>query len=82
MVRGMDLSPWAHGGVVEVRVRERTISGGYPGTVIRCILEIEHADGTIELLERGFGEEGFVLAAFEAFVRDLNRALRAKRDET
>ena len=58
---------------------ERTISGGYPGTVTHCVLEIEHADGTTELLERGFGEEGFVLAAFEAFVRDLNRALRAKR---
>jgi hypothetical protein len=41
--------------------------------------EIEYADGSTELLERGFGDEGFVLAAFEAFVRDLNRALRAKR---
>lgn len=75
----MDLSPWAHGGVVEVRVRERTIAGGYPGTVIRCVLEVEYGDGSIELLERTFGAEGFVLAAFEAFVRDLNRALQARR---
>ena len=79
MVKAMDLSPWAHGGVVEVRVRERTIAGGYPGTVVGCILEIEYADGSTELLERRFGDEGFVLAAFEAFVRDLNRALKAKR---
>jgi len=32
-----------------------------------------------ELLERRFGEEGFVLAAFGAFIRDLNRAIQAKR---
>lgn len=78
MVKDMDLSPWEHGGIVEVRVRERTIAGGFPGTVVRCILEIEYVDGSTELLERKFGEDGFVLAAFEAFVRDLNRALRAK----
>jgi hypothetical protein len=82
MVGDMDLTPWAHGGVVEVRVVERTIAGGYPGTVIHCIREVEHADGTTELLERRFAEEGFVLAAFEAFVRDFNKALWAKRKET
>jgi hypothetical protein len=69
----VDLTPWAHGGVVEVRVRERTIAGGYPGTVVRCVLEVEHGDGTVDLLEREFGDAGFALAAFEAFVRDLNR---------
>lgn len=79
MVKDMDLTSWAHRGVVEVRVRERTVAGGYPGTVIHCLLEIEYADGSTELLERSFGDEGFVLGAFEAFVRDLNRALRAKR---
>lgn len=62
-------------------MRERTITGGYPGTVVHCILEIEYTDGSIELLERRFGDEGFVLAAFEAFVRDLNRALRKKREQ-
>lgn len=74
----MDLTPWSHGGVVEVRVRERTIAGGVPGTVIRCVLEVEHVDGTIEVLEREFGDEGFSLPAFEAFVRDLNRALKRR----
>lgn len=75
----MDLTPWSHGGVVEVRVRERTIAGGVPGTVVRCVLEVEHVDGNVEVLEREFGDEGFSLAAFEAFVRDLNGALRRRR---
>lgn len=61
-----------------MKVRERTISGGVPGTVIRCVLEVEHVDGTVELLEREFGDEGFSLAAFEAFIRDLNSALRRR----
>ena len=65
--------------MTEVRVRERTIAGSYPGSVIRCVLEVEHTDGSVELLEKAFGDEGFELAPFEAFIRDLNRALRAKR---
>lgn len=60
-------------------MRERTVAGGVPGTVIRCVLEVVHVDGTIEPLEREFGEEGFSLAAFEAFVRDLNKALKRRR---
>lgn len=77
----MDLTPWSHGGVIEVKVRERTIAGGVPGTVIRCILEVVHVDGTIELVEREFGDEGFAPAAFEAFVRDLNRALKRRPNQ-
>ncbi len=71
----MDLTPWAHGGVVEIRVQERTIAGGYPGTVVRCVLEVVYVDGSTRLVEREFGGEGFTVAAFEAFVRALNRAL-------
>ena len=75
----MDLTPWARGGVVEVRVQERTIAGGYPGTVVRCVLEVVYADGSTRLVEREFGGAGFSLSAFEAFVRALNRALDEQR---
>jgi len=75
----VDLTPWSHEGVVEVRVRERTIAGGVPGTVIRCVLDVEHVDGTVTVRELEFGDQGFSLPAFEAFIRGLNQKLKQRR---
>jgi len=74
----LDLSPWSHGGVVSVRAHERTIGGEAPGTVVRCVLEIEFRDGSSELRELDLGEGGFATAAFEVWLRELNLALRRK----
>ena len=79
----MDLSAFhdAHG-LVAVHVRERTIAGPGRGVVVRYVLELEWATGARTLIEETVPEsQAFNLAAFEAFIRDLNRVLDQRRDD-
>lgn len=79
----MDLSAFhdAHG-LVAVHVRERTIVGPGRGIVVRYVLELEWASGERTLIEETVPEsEAFNVAAFEAFIRDLNLALAKRRND-
>jgi hypothetical protein len=77
----MDLSPFLGADdLIAVHVRERTIAGGTPGVVTRYVLELEWANRDPTLLEQAVPEDQtFNLASFEAFIRDLNRALAKRR---
>jgi hypothetical protein len=77
----MDLSPYAKAGeLIAVHIRERTIAGGLPGVVLRCVLELEWATGERTLVEQAFDEETAPnLASFEASIQVLNRVLARKR---
>ena len=79
----MDLSPFGEAGeLIAVHIRERTIAGGVPGVVIRCILELEKTSGERIVVEESFDEKTAPnLASFEAFIRVLNRELARKRQE-